>query len=211
MVRYILLNIYETARCEDFKTFIQTKKDTKLPNLMELMQESEDKYRDLMKSGKWSQTPKDELILALQAKTKQLTKENKALAKSKRKKKEKKSDKRTNKAKRRKISNKQEHRTKDREWMTIPPKEGKDEDIITREGKEWALCTFHKKWVVYKSRFGTHTSKTCRLNPNNNSNKDKKSNKPKVKINAHQAQSEAESGYEESTSSSESESDESQN
>ena len=194
MVRYILLDIYKTARCKDFKTFIQTKKDMKLPNLMELMQESEDKYRDLMKSGKWSQTPKDELILALQAKTKQLTKENKALAKSKRKKKEKKSDKRTNKAKRRKISNKQEHRTKDREWMTIPPKEGKDEDIITREGKEWAWCTFHKKWVVYKSRFGTHTSKTCRLNPNNNSNKDKKPNKPKVKIDAHQAQSEVKLG-----------------
>ena len=77
MVRYILLDIYESARCEDFKTFIQTKKDTKLPSLVELMQESEDKYRDLTKSGKWSQTPKDELILALQAKTEQLTKENK--------------------------------------------------------------------------------------------------------------------------------------
>ena len=77
MVRYILLDIYESARCEDFKTFIQTKKDTKLPSLVELMQESEDKYWDLIKSGKWSQTPKDELILALQAKTEQLTKENK--------------------------------------------------------------------------------------------------------------------------------------
>ena len=104
----------------------------KLPNLMELMQESEDKYRDLMKSGKWSQTPKDELILALQAKTEQLTKENKALAKSKQRKKEKKRDKTSTKTKRRKVSHKQDRRTKDKEWMTTPPKEGKDEEIITK-------------------------------------------------------------------------------
>ena len=73
---------------------------------MELMQEPEDKYHDLMKSGKWSQTPKDELILVLQAKTEQLMKENKALAKLKQKKKEKKSNKTSTKTKRRKISDK---------------------------------------------------------------------------------------------------------
>ena len=207
MVRYILLDVYETARCEDFKTFIQTKKDTKLPNLIELMQESEDKYRDLVKSGKWSQTPKDELILALQAKTEQLTKENKALAKSKRKKKEKKRDKTSTKMKRRKVSHKQNRRTGEKEWMTTPPKEGRDEEIITKEGKEWAWCNFHKKWVIYRSKFGIHTSKTCRLNPNNNTNKEKKTKKPKVTVDGHQAESELETGSEESTSSSESESD----
>ena len=210
MVRYILLDIYESARCEDFKTFIKTKKDTKLPSLIELMQESEDKYRDLIKSGKWSQTPKDELILALQAKTEQLTKENKALARSKRKK-DKKGHKALTKTKRRKVSRKQEHQSEGKEWMMTPPKAGKDEELITREGKEWAWCKFHKKWVVHKSKYGIHTSKTCRLNPKVTSSKQKKQQKPKVTIDAHEAQSEVETGSDATTSSSESESDESHN
>ena len=82
--------------------------------------------------GKWSQTPKDELILALQAKTEQLTKENKALARLKQKKKEKKSHKTSTKAKKRKVSDKRDRQTADKEWMTTPPKPGKDEEIITR-------------------------------------------------------------------------------
>ena len=109
--------------------------------------------------------------------------------------------------KRRKVSHKQDRRTEDREWMTTPPKEGKDEEIITKEGKEWAWCNFHKKWVVYRSKFGIHTSKTCRLNPNNNVNKDKKTKKPKVTVDGHQAQSEIKTGSEVSMSTSESESD----
>ena len=148
MLRYILLDIYETARCEDFKTFIQTKKDTNLPQLIELMQQSEDKYRDLVKTGKWSETPKDELILALQAKTEQLTKENKALAKTKRRRKEKKEKKKSRKQKRRKISRKNENQNPD--WMTTAPKPGQQDEIITQQGKEWAWCKFHNKWVIHK-------------------------------------------------------------
>ena len=95
--------------------------------------------------------------------------------------------------------------------MTTTPKAEKDDELITREGKEWAWCTFHKKWVVYKSKFGIHTSKTCCLNPKGTSNKEKKQQKPKVTIDAHEAQSEVETGSEVTTSSSNSESDESNN
>ena len=95
--------------------------------------------------------------------------------------------------------------------MTTPPKAEKDDKLITREGKEWAWCKFHKKWVVHKSKYGIHTSKTCRLNPKGASNKQKKQQKPKVTIDAHEAQSEVETGSQITTSSCESESDESQN
>jgi len=209
MLRYILLDIYESARCEDFKTFIQTKKDTRLPELIELMQQSEDKYRDLVKSGKWSETPKDELILALQAKTEQLTKENKALAKTKRKRKDKKEKKKSSKKdKRRKVSRKGDNQNID--WMTTPPKPGKEDEIITQQGKEWAWCKFHNKWVVYKSKFGIHTSKTCRLNPNNKQEGEKKKGdgSAKVTVDAHQANSETDSGTDDSSSTSESSGDE---
>ena len=207
MLRYILLDIYETARCEDFKTFIQTKKDTNLPQLIELMQQSEDKYRDLVKTGKWSETPKDELILALQAKTEQLTKENKALAKTKRRRKEKKEKKKSRKHKRRKISRKNESQNPD--WMTTPPKPGQQDEIITQQGKEWAWCKFHNKWVIHKSKFGIHTSKTCRLNPINKQANDekRKDRNAKVTVDAHQANSEVDSGTDESSSSSGSSSD----
>ena len=115
------------------------------------------------------------------------------------------------KTKRRKISRKQDRQSKGREWMTTPPKAGKDEELITKEGKEWAWCKFHKKWVVHKSKYGIHTSKTCRLNPKITSNKQKKQQKPKVTMDVHEAQLEVETGSEATTSSSESESNESQN
>jgi len=206
MIRYILLDIYDSARCEDFKTFIQTKKDTQLPELVALMQQSEDKYRDLVKTGKWTETPKDELILALQAKTEQLTKENQALAREKRKRKEKKrSSKSSKRNKKRKTTKGGEE--KDDEWMKVPPKPGQEGKIITKSGKEWAWCKFHNKWVVYKSRFGTHTSETCRLNPKLKDQKHEPKNKAKVSVDANNVNTETESGTDGTSSNSGSESD----
>ena len=42
------------------------------------------------------------------------------------------------KTKRRKINCKLDCQSEDTEWMTTPPKAGKDKELITKEGKEWA-------------------------------------------------------------------------
>ena len=62
---YYLLQAYEKARCDDFKYFINQMKNSRVPPMELLISRAESKYIDLVKSGKWNTTPKDEIILAL--------------------------------------------------------------------------------------------------------------------------------------------------
>ena len=69
---YHIIKAYEKARCDDLKLFIDQMKNNGIPDLETLITRTESKYIDLVKSGKWDVTPKDEIILNLRAKTEAL-------------------------------------------------------------------------------------------------------------------------------------------
>ena len=178
-------------------------KNNGIPSLEILITRTESKYIDLLKSGRWNATPKDEIILALRAKTEELEKRNKK--RKKEKKKSKKSKRKTNK--KRKSSNYEE---KDETWMFEKPKSGSDlSKVVIRDGKKWNWCTFHKKWVLLHGRFGKHTSDTCSKNPKNQVKKEGESKKKKeVKIDVNLAEDTSdEESSKKSTSNESSESD----
>ena len=60
------------------------------------------------------------------------------------------------------------------DWKLQPPKSGQENKIIKFDGKDWNFCTHHAKWAIKNGRFGKHTSKTCRLNPDNQEEGDNK-------------------------------------
>ena len=182
---YYLIQAYEKARCDDFKLFIDQMKNSGIPNLDILITRAEAKYIDLTKSGKWDATPKDEIILALRAKTEALEKKNR---------KRKSRDSSENKKKRRKGGkqgrrDKPQYENKDEAWMRKEPSKSKLTKVITRDGKQWNWCIHHKKYVLLNGRFGKHTSETCSLNPKKKAKKSVKSeDKRETKIDVNLAE-----------------------
>ena len=170
-IKHSLIKAYRTARNDEFTRFIEHLMNSgPLPSILTLMTRAEQKYKQLVNGGTWDEIPKDEQILALKIETKKLKQE---LKKRPKKREEKTSTKKENRTKYKK---RDEERSA---WMYQAPKEN-EKKIVKRQGKEWAWCKYHKKWVVrHTERFGEHTSETCLLNPKN---KDKKGKKAKGSV-----------------------------
>ena len=67
-ITYYLIQAYEKARCDEFKVFIELLKNDGTLELETLINTTEAKYIYQLKSKKWDPTPKDVILLALQAK-----------------------------------------------------------------------------------------------------------------------------------------------
>ena len=132
--------------------------------LKTLVKKTESKFINLKKAKLWDATPKDEIILALQAKTAELErKQYKSSKKDNKIKKEKQDDKKSKKRKTRTSKN----ASRDDGWIFKPPNPGKEDKEIKRDRKIFNWCTHHNKWVIKNSRYGIHTSDTCSLKQGN--------------------------------------------
>jgi hypothetical protein len=177
---HYLLQAYRTVTCTEFTQFVNLKRDNGIRNLTTFMDDMESKYNELVRDDIWGKPSDREVIVALQA---DLQREKKKLAERRKK--------RTAKKRKQGGTTKQKKQVKhemEGSWIHTPPKPGKANEIITRDGKEWSWCKHHAKWVVRNTRFGLHTSDTCRLNPKNQKkekpeDKDKDKDKTKTKRN----------------------------
>ena len=128
---FYIMQAYEKARCDQFHTFLEQMKNDGTLELKTLIKKAECKYVDLKKAKLWDATPKDEIILALQAKTaalerQQQSKTSKKDSKSKKKRTIDKS------SKKRKTRDKTSSRNSpiDRRWQYESPKPGKENKEI---------------------------------------------------------------------------------
>ena len=162
-IKHNLIMAYKEARNDEFTRFVeQIMNSGALPPIVELMSRAEKKYKQLVNSGTWNAISKDEQILALKIETKKLRKELKKKPKKQSKKLP------ARKEKHSKHGRKDDDRFS---WMYKEPQKG-EKKVTKRNGKEWAWCKYHKKWVVkHTDKFGEHTSETCLLNPKNKNKK----------------------------------------
>ena len=179
-VKHSLIEAYSNAKNDAFKRFIEQMVNLgSIPDVQDLMAKAERKYKQLVNKGTWDEISKEEQILALKVENEKLKKEKKST--KKRSKKEKKNPKKEKKSR-------QYLDREDMSWTRKAPKPN-DPQTVTKLGKEWAWCKFHKKWVVkFTERFGDHTSETCLLNPKNKNKKGKRGNKKRVEVDAHAVQ-----------------------
>ena len=185
-MKHYLLKAYRTVSCNEFKNFVERLQERPFIDLNTMIQEAEAKYNELVREELWGKPSDREVIVALMAAKEKKEKDKKKPLCKRTNKKDKLKKKATKKLK--------QVEREDRAWMHVPPKKGKEGDVITRDNKKWNWCKHHNQYVLVNGKMGKHTSDTCRLNPKNgNKDGDQKRKKKEKEVTVNQAGVEDES------------------